>query len=428
MPLPLAGETPQNMPLGLELELAGESALAVPARVAAAHLGIDLDFTPCPASQIAGKGVFDSGLLLQTRFGPLDGPAAILRYICALDTGFSEPTEWHAAEIDQWCNFAQNELPLHRQDDGAPLTGPLTDALEALDDVLAPLTFIVGQSFSAADISLACAMLPLYKHGPSAHALSGRFVNVARHFLTCVHQACFQAVLGAKAVSALAAAITAGAAAGPSEDSGAPDWASKAVGQHWALDIAPAAFYWLLAGPEPTAPEAEGAKGSGAKAVHAGAHAKKQPKEQKGPSKAPTKRGGGPPPPKPAAPNLTDVSALEIRVGFINKAWKHPESEKLWCEEIDVGEEAGPRQIASGLQVCNYLAELCNYLLSRSPVAAHSATDRPGCVRPPRCLVWPLLRCPRAARALPPAALSPCCSNSSHWRRCSSAPAWSCAT
>ena len=27
----------------------------------------------------------------------------------------------------------------------------------------------------------------------------------------------------------------------------------------------------------------------------------------------------------------------------------HPESEKLWCEEIDVGEEA-PRQIASGLR------------------------------------------------------------------------------
>ena len=36
-------------------------------------------------------------------------------------------------------------------------------------------------------------------------------------------------------------------------------------------------------------------------------------------------------------------------VGRIVKAWPHPESEKLWCEEIDVGEEA-PRQIASGLR------------------------------------------------------------------------------
>lgn len=29
--------------------------------------------------------------------------------------------------------------------------------------------------------------------------------------------------------------------------------------------------------------------------------------------------------------------------------WKHPESDKLWCEKIDVG-EAAPREIASGLQ------------------------------------------------------------------------------
>eukprot|EP00949_MAST-11_sp_MAST-11-sp1_P001377 g1377.t1 len=39
----------------------------------------------------------------------------------------------------------------------------------------------------------------------------------------------------------------------------------------------------------------------------------------------------------------------DIRVGQIVKVWPHPESEKLWCEEIDVGEES-PRQIASGLR------------------------------------------------------------------------------
>lgn len=30
--------------------------------------------------------------------------------------------------------------------------------------------------------------------------------------------------------------------------------------------------------------------------------------------------------------------------------WHHPEADKLFCEEIDVGEEGGPRQIASGLR------------------------------------------------------------------------------
>lgn len=44
-----------------------------------------------------------------------------------------------------------------------------------------------------------------------------------------------------------------------------------------------------------------------------------------------------------------DISKLDIRVGEIKKAWLHPEADKLYCEEIDIG-EAEPRQIASGLR------------------------------------------------------------------------------
>jgi len=40
---------------------------------------------------------------------------------------------------------------------------------------------------------------------------------------------------------------------------------------------------------------------------------------------------------------------LDIRVGKITKVWEHPDSDKLFCEEIDVG-ESEPRQIASGLR------------------------------------------------------------------------------
>lgn len=39
---------------------------------------------------------------------------------------------------------------------------------------------------------------------------------------------------------------------------------------------------------------------------------------------------------------------LDIRVGKILKAWKHPNADTLYVEEIDVGEEK-PRQICSGL-------------------------------------------------------------------------------
>jgi aminoacyl tRNA synthase complex-interacting multifunctional protein 1 len=45
-----------------------------------------------------------------------------------------------------------------------------------------------------------------------------------------------------------------------------------------------------------------------------------------------------------------DISQLDIRVGVITKAWAHEEADKLICEEIDIGEETGPRQIASGLR------------------------------------------------------------------------------
>jgi aminoacyl tRNA synthase complex-interacting multifunctional protein 1 len=44
-----------------------------------------------------------------------------------------------------------------------------------------------------------------------------------------------------------------------------------------------------------------------------------------------------------------DISKLDIRVGVIMKAWEHEEADKLFCEEIDIGEDT-PRTIASGLR------------------------------------------------------------------------------
>jgi len=44
-----------------------------------------------------------------------------------------------------------------------------------------------------------------------------------------------------------------------------------------------------------------------------------------------------------------DFTKIELRVGQISKVWNHESAEKLYCEEIEVGEDA-PRQIASGLR------------------------------------------------------------------------------
>jgi aminoacyl tRNA synthase complex-interacting multifunctional protein 1 len=56
-------------------------------------------------------------------------------------------------------------------------------------------------------------------------------------------------------------------------------------------------------------------------------------------------------PAKVAAPpeNQPDICKLEFKVGVITKVWTHPNADKLYCEEIDIGEDT-VRQIASGLR------------------------------------------------------------------------------
>lgn len=60
--------------------------------------------------------------------------------------------------------------------------------------------------------------------------------------------------------------------------------------------------------------------------------------------------------------NQPDFTKIEIRVGKITKVWLHPDADKLFCEEIDVGEE-NPRQIASGLRGHYELSEMQDKLV-----------------------------------------------------------------
>mmetsp|Transcript_8387 Transcript_8387/g.13093 ORF Transcript_8387/g.13093 Transcript_8387/m.13093 type:complete len:242 (-) Transcript_8387:48-773(-) len=78
---------------------------------------------------------------------------------------------------------------------------------------------------------------------------------------------------------------------------------------------------------------------------------KKQAAKQKNAGKA---KGGAA---APVDPNLPDICKLEFKVGVITKAWVHPDADKLYCEEIDCGEEQ-PRQIASGLRAHYSLDEM----------------------------------------------------------------------
>lgn len=85
--------------------------------------------------------------------------------------------------------------------------------------------------------------------------------------------------------------------------------------------------------------EAKGSPKAEAKAEPAKGDAKKD-------GKAKAKAKGGD---KPADRPVEDITRLEIRVGEIKKVWEHPEADKLYCEEIDLGEGQN-RTIASGLR------------------------------------------------------------------------------
>lgn len=55
-------------------------------------------------------------------------------------------------------------------------------------------------------------------------------------------------------------------------------------------------------------------------------------------------------------PVIEDFTKCEFRIGDFIEVWKHPDSEKLYCEKIHIGKEV--REIASGLQKHISLGEM----------------------------------------------------------------------
>lgn len=81
------------------------------------------------------------------------------------------------------------------------------------------------------------------------------------------------------------------------------------------------------------------------KKVEAKKENQQKPQQSKKQKKQKQKQKGGKQQPKTDQP---DISQIDIRVGKIVKAWKHPDADSLYCELIDIGEEQ-PRQVCSGL-------------------------------------------------------------------------------
>ncbi|KAI4883369.1 hypothetical protein NFI96_013589 [Prochilodus magdalenae] len=96
--------------------------------------------------------------------------------------------------------------------------------------------------------------------------------------------------------------------------------------------------------PEPSAPAAAAAPAPAAKSPPASNNeAKKKVKAEKKGEKQEKKAAA---PPQEEA--KVDVSRLDLRVGRIVSAEKHPDADSLYVEQVDVG-EAAPRTVVSGL-------------------------------------------------------------------------------
>ncbi|XP_044047380.1 aminoacyl tRNA synthase complex-interacting multifunctional protein 1-like isoform X3 [Siniperca chuatsi] len=146
---------------------------------------------------------------------------------------------------------------------------------------------------------------------------------------------------------------------------------------------------------KPTPPKPSGPSASPAAAVQCA------PPKDESKKKKPEKKAGEKAEKKQAAPSQedakVDVSRLDMRVGRIITAEKHPDADSLYVEQVDVG-EASPRTVVSGLvkhipldQMQNRMAVLmCNLkpakmrgVVSQAMVMCASSPDKVEILDPP---------------------------------------------
>lgn len=222
------------------------------------------------------------------------------------------------ASVDSWLNVAmQPDVATH---------------FASIDAYLATHSFLGGPRLQLSDIALYFACAPL------ANTVTKEQVNLRRWLKQCEHSLRTLAP-GCKVV--------------PSAN----------------LEVvyAPVSFPLPSASTSPavkgTAAESDG---SGSAAPQPAKNSQKEgalPPSKKAEKKDKKESKATPSPAQPAAVASTGEdefacpTKLDIRVGVIIKAWEHETAEKLFCEEIDVG-EAAPRLIASGLRPFYKLDEM----------------------------------------------------------------------
>jgi len=146
---------------------------------------------------------------LETEKGVLFETTAIARYISKHGTNILGTDSFEQGQVDQWIDFASNELEVPISVWVFPCQGKIANneqaVLRAKNDIKSALlvlnrhlqnnTFLVGHRVSLADIIVAITLLDAYQLVFDT-TFRKAFTNVTRWFQTCIHQPHFSSVLG----------------------------------------------------------------------------------------------------------------------------------------------------------------------------------------------------------------------------------------
>ncbi|TFY77447.1 hypothetical protein EWM64_g6565 [Hericium alpestre] len=211
-----------------------------------------------------------------------------------------------------------------------------------LDAKLLPLTYVVSNYLSAADVALYGALHPIYSQLQPAQYYA--YPAVTRYFDHI--QSAAPVRKSADALSPAFAPVSVDLSNAPPIERKEPEKKPKATPTS---TPAPAKEKKSEATPAPVEKVEKAKKGKKEENGAEADAAKSKPKKEK--------KGGEPKKADKAAAveesSEPIPSMIDLRVGHIIKAEKHPDADGLYIEQIDFGEETGPRTVISGL--ANYI-------------------------------------------------------------------------
>jgi elongation factor 1-gamma len=183
-----------------------------------------------PAGIVSRRFLFSLVCISFVPAGNLFDSNAIARYIARIrrDTELAGRSFFETAQVDAWMEFCSHEVDVPATTWIYPVLGyaqfnaahqkqaeeGLHKALATLERHLLPRTFVVGNSITLADISLAASLYYPFRFVLDAKARTP-YPSVVRWFMTCVNQPAFKDVLGEVTLcTEVLTAAKAGAAAG----------------------------------------------------------------------------------------------------------------------------------------------------------------------------------------------------------------------